>query len=75
MPDLKKFHQGDQKIFFVTFDGKVTLVCRIISSHASDGIFRHQKRKIPTYFDNPDGIFYSVRRTKNLEVYSRRRIT
>jgi hypothetical protein len=59
-PWLKKFHQIDQKIIFNNSDGKTSFYSRIFSSHATDGIFHHQKRIILIDYGCPDGFFYSV---------------
>jgi hypothetical protein len=45
------------KIIFINSDGKISFHCRIFSSHATDGIFHHQKEIIPTDYGCPDGFF------------------
>jgi hypothetical protein len=59
-PWLNKFHQTGWKIIFINSDENISFDCWILSSHATDGIFHHQKWIIPTDYGCPDGFFYSV---------------
>jgi hypothetical protein len=45
--------------------GKLVLIVGFFSPYATDGIFHHQKRIIPTDSGCPDGFFYSV-----MKIYS-----
>jgi hypothetical protein len=59
MPDFKIQSRRSENIFYYK-DGKYILDCQFLSFYASDEIFRHQKRKNPTDFGNPDGFFFTV---------------